>query len=152
MEKSGSQKVLKVLAIIEIIFAILGILTGIALAACAALPDAMKEVSVTFQDAGYNITASDANVIIIVMGIGLIIAAVVDLLIGIFALRGANDPSKIQVFWVLCVIGVVLSIVTILCAVFNGSTSGSKMFAYALELALNVWIFWLANNIKKQNA
>ncbi|MEG1826723.1 MAG: hypothetical protein RR218_05625 [Gordonibacter sp.] len=85
------------------------------------------------------------------MGIITLIGSIVDLVIGIFGLRGANDPSKIGVFFVLAIIGVVFAALVVLGNFMNGSMDAGTIFSSLLGLVLPVVCVILANNIKKEN-
>ena len=144
MERSGSQKVLLVLSIIEIIGAIIALITGAMffLGAGAVLSDASTVAgSGVTQDQG-------AGILIILSGI-LVVEGIWSLLCGIFGVRAANDNQKIMIVWVFCLIGVILAVVGIIAAIVNGSF-GSQVWSLLGTLVFSGIMFFIANNIKKE--
>ena len=144
MERSGSQKVLLVLSIIEIIGAIIALITGAMffLGAGAVLSDASTVAgSGVTQDQG-------AGSLIILSGI-LVVEGIWSLLCGIFGVRAANDNQKIMIVWVFCLIGVILAVVGIIAAIVNGRF-GSQVWSLLGTLVFSGIMFFIANNIKKE--
>ncbi|MDO4502843.1 MAG: hypothetical protein Q4D06_06630 [Coriobacteriia bacterium] len=148
MEKSGPQKTLKVISIVLIVLAAIGLLMGLVAIAGGAMIGAAGSVPGSTIDADQ---AMAAGVMTGAMGLVVIFANVVDLIIGILGLRGANDPSKIGPFYVMTIIGMVLTGLGVLSALFSGSDL-STMASNVISLALIVWCFVLARNIKGQQA
>lgn len=130
MEKSTSQKVLKVLSIIAIAAGIIAVVGGI-------------WFMVAMDTAG----GTNATILGTAGGGVIIVGGLVNLLIGWLGLRGANDPSKIGPTWVLSLIGLIFdAILLILGFIGEGSLNG-----HALGSLIGVLIiFLLANNIKNQ--
>ncbi len=147
MEKSGKQKALKVLSIIWIVFAAIAIVGGIAATALGGVSLYGAGVSeVSSADAA---TMATGGTMAAAVGIVVIIIGVFDLIVAIFGLRGANDPSKIGVFFVLCIIGLVISLFNVISAVAQGSDAS----AIGSQLCSCIWpaiCLWLAYSIKKQ--
>ena len=73
-------------------------------------------------------------------------AGAFDIVVGAFGVRGANDPSKIGVFWVLCIIGIVFNALGLIMEATSSGVSASSLIGTLLVVVL----FILANNIKKQ--
>ena len=144
MQRSGSQKVLLVLSIIEIIGAIFALITGLMffLGADAVLSDASTVAgSGVTQDQG-------AGILIILSGI-LVVEGIWSLLCGIFGVRAANDNQKIMIVWVFCLIGVILAVVGIIAALINGRF-GNQFLSLFCTLIFSGIMFFIANNIKKE--
>ncbi len=79
----------------------------------------------------------------------IIISAVWSLLCGIFGIRAANDNQKIMIVWVFAIIGVILGVVGIIYSIVNGSF-GQNALSMILGLIVDVLLFWIANNIKRE--
>ena len=150
---TGSQKVIKVLSIIVIVLSVLGLLSALgAIATGGALftPDfqqALQQKNTAYTAASL---AEDAYMLV-VLGIGCAIGCVLNIIVGALGVRGANDPGKITPFWVVTIISFVLSVATLIYAIFAAATP----FAFCSSIvsaALDGALFWFANNIKKQNA
>ncbi|WP_080797121.1 hypothetical protein [Arabiibacter massiliensis] len=145
MQKSSSQKALKVIAIIMIVFAALSIAAGLLAMAGGGL-------------AGYvGVDSSDDGAVMLggfamLLGFVALLGGAIDLLIGIFGLRGANDPSKIGVFYVFAIIGLVLAVLDALGTFFGGNADGSDIFGAIVGIILPLVCVLLASNIKKENS
>lgn len=144
MERSGSQKALLVLSIIELIGGalalIMGILGMIGAGAVASDPSLV---------AGSGVSQADATGVIGVVSIVIIISGIWSILCGIFGIRAANDNQKIMIVWVFTLIGVILAIVGIIMAIING-TFGSSFWSLAGTLVFSGIMFFIANNIKNE--
>lgn len=144
MEKSGSRKILKVIAIIMIVLSALGVIGGLFLLIGGGA------VGVSGVDAADD-SAAAAGGLAMILGFGMMISSLFNLVIGIFGLRGANDPSKIGVFFVLAIIGVVFAALNMVSMFFGGSMDFTSVLSALVSLALPVACVVLANNIKKEN-
>ena len=144
MERSGSQKVLLVLSILEIIGAAIALITGVMafVGAGAVLTDASTV-------AGTGATQDEAAGVFVILSGLLIVSGVWSLLCGIFGVRAANDNQKIMIVWVFCLIGVILAVVGIVAAIINGSF-GSQVWSLLGTLVFSGIMFFIANNIKKE--
>lgn len=137
---SGSQKALKIISIILIVWAILTIAGGAFFCVGGALPGASDQtVSVEGQSLNLATTA-------MVMGIAMAIGGVIDLIIGILGMRGAKNPAKIGVFFVLCIIGAVLSLIGLGMTIAQGTFNWSSLISLVVIIVCLV----LSYNIKKQ--
>ena len=58
--------------------------------------------------------------IMLVLGVFVLVAAVVDLLLGIFSIIGGKNPVKIMPAYVLSIIAIILSVVTMILNFANG--------------------------------
>ena len=134
--KTGSQTALKVLSIIGIvagaIIAVLGIMFAV-----GANGIAMSQAG--SSGAGVAVLGTFGGAVLVVCG-------AIDIVIGAFGVRGANDPSKIGVFWVLCIIGIVFNAIGLILKATGSGISASSLIGILFVVVL----FILANNIKKQ--
>lgn len=144
MEKSSSQKALKVVSIIMIVMSALMILAGLFLTIGGG---AMGSASIDANDEASAAMAGFA----IIGGIMILIGGIVDLIIGILGLRGANNPQKIGVFFVLAIIGVAFSLFSLLGTLFGGSADASMIASSVASLIFPGICVFLAYNIKKEN-
>lgn len=134
--KTSSQTALKVLSIIGIVVGAIIAVSGIVLTV-GANGFAMSQAS-----------SSGAGVAVLgtIGGVVLIVAGAFNVVVGVFGVRGANDPSKIGVFWVLCIIGIVLNALGLIMEATSSGISASSLIGTLFVVVL----FILANNIKKQ--
>ena len=144
MQRSGSQKVLLVLSILEIIGAVIALFSGIlAFMGAGAVLTSSGTVS------GTGVTQDQAAGIFVILSGLLIVSGIWSLLCGIFGVRAANDNQKIMIVWVFCLIGVVLAVVGIIAAIANGKF-GSQVWSLIGTLVFSGIMFFIANNIKKE--
>ena len=132
MQKTTSQKALKVISIIMIVFAALTLLLGI----------------------GGIVTGGGAALVggvAAVAGFVILLGGAINLAIGIFGLRGANDPRKIGAFYVLAIIGLAFAVLSALGTFFGGSADGGDIASALFGLVLPLVCVLLAYNIKKEN-
>ena len=100
---SCSQKALKVVSVLLIIYAVVMTAFVIFLVAGGSF--------LAGETIDVNGTAEAANVMAAALGGGTIVGGIVDLVIGLLGLRGAKNPRKVGPFFVLCIIGLVLGLV-----------------------------------------
>ena len=149
MEKSGSQKALKVLSIIMIVLSILGVLMSLGVIAGGALFGAASTMSdATADESAMMVTG---GLLLGGAGIVLLVSYVIDLIIGILGLRGANNPAKIGAFYVLTIIGIVVNAIICVLAIAGG-TDASSILGNIVSLVIVIVLFVLARNIKNQVA
>lgn len=129
--KTGSQTALKVLSIIGIIMGVLAIVFGVVIAAGFT----------SFVDPTMFVGIAAA-----VWGALMIIEGIIYIVIGAFGVRGANNPSKIGVFWVLCLIGVIIEALGVVMSLVSSRVTADGI----ISLLFVIIMFMLANNIKKQ--
>ena len=152
---SGAQKTLKVLAIITIVFAVIAIIAGLMGLMGGGILGAASgtsEVQNALTSEGYS--ASDGSylaIVVVFAGFVALIEGVIDLIVGILGLRGANDPSKIGPFRIICIVGIVLAIINLLLAAITTNPDASTIISAIISLVLIIWCFYLANKIKNQN-
>ena len=154
MQKTTSQKALKVISIIMIVFAALtlllgigGIVTGGALGILGAgIGDAGSAALVGGVAAGAGLALPPAG-----DGFVILLGGAINLAIGIFGLRGANDPRKIGAFYALAIIGLAFAVLSALGTFFGGSADGGDIASALFGLVLPLVCVLLAYNIKKEN-
>ena len=137
MEKSKSQKIIKVLGILCIIGAVFGLIAAIGTFGLGAI----GATQITDDEAAAGVGT------VLAAGIILLLSAVFDLLEGIFSLRAAKDATKAQPLWVISIIGIVFSVISLIMSFGSGT---QEVLSSVCSLILSVIIFFLANNIKKQ--
>ncbi|MEF9841855.1 MAG: hypothetical protein RR773_04740 [Raoultibacter sp.] len=144
MERSSAQKWLRILSIILIVFSILSILAGLLLFAGGSV------VGASIID-----TASDEDAMAVGLtlagGIILLVSGIVDLIIGLFGLRGAKNPKKIGVFFVLAIIGVVVAALGLISTLTSGPLDAASIISGLISLALPGLGLYFASQIKKEN-
>ena len=138
MQKTTSQKALKVISIIMIVFAALTLLLGIG-------------GIVTGGALAFRETPALCGGVAAVAGFVILLGGAINLAIGIFGLRGANDPRKIGAFYVLAIIGLAFAVLSALGTFFGGSADGGAIASALFGLVLPLVCVLLAYNIKKEN-
>lgn len=145
MDRSGSQKFLKVISIIDIVMGAIVIVASFAAVfmggvASMASPDLVASGEL---DASQAALASGAMSILGVFGI---IVGAVTVVEGVLGVRAANDPSKIMPVWILSIIGLAANAVSLIMAFVQHGNILSAL----LSLVVSGLMFWVANNIKVQ--
>ena len=139
MEKSTSQKIIKVLGILSIIGAVLCLVGAAGMFGVGGI----GALSVDPED---NEMATGIFTLFL-FGIVLLISGLTELLQGIFSLRAAKDATKAQPLWVISVISLILSVITLISSFGKG---GQEVFSAIFSVIVSAVILYLANNIKKQ--
>ena len=142
MERSGSQKVLLVLSIINIIAAVVALLGGAAVGTVPA-SDAAAALE------GTGVTQGEAGALVGVAGLVIVLGGVIGLVVGILGVRAANDNQKIMPVWVLAIVQLVLYAISLISTIAGGSF-GTQGASAIVSLVVAFLIVWLANNIKKE--
>ena len=148
MERSGSQKFLLVISIINIAFGIIGILGAIFLIMAGGLSGSvdaaeLAESGITQQDIGM------VGGIFSMLGLTAMFSSALGIIQGILGIRAANDNQKIMPVWVLALIGLVFGVIALVMTVVNG-TFGTQGLSSIISLVISGLMFWVANNIKQQ--
>lgn len=148
VERSGSQKALRVVVIVLIVFAIATLLISVAMLALAVagisggvdLSAEMSGVDSSIEVNGQSLPGGIA--LLITLSVVLIFSAILDLVVGILGLRGANNPQKIKPFFVLCIIGLVIEVVSIGGSIAQGTFSsiGSSDVVELLVIGACTWL------------
>lgn len=148
MQPTSAQKGVKVLSILAIIFGILAILVGILAVAGGALiagdPEASADIA---QSTG--ISPANAGLAASLGGVVIMIAAGLEVLMGILGLGAAKDNQRIMPVWVLALISLIMSVVSVIMNVLNG-VEASQMFSLVTGLVISALFFWFANTVKKE--
>lgn len=151
MEKSGSQKALKVLSIILIVLAAIGIAGMLLMLAGGGL------LFAAFSDNAADVSASDMSTLatatgfLMALSVLALVSAVFELLVGVFGVRGANNPQKIGPFIVLCIICIIIDVASFAFSFAMEPMDSSAIAGGILGLAIPIICLVLANNIKKEN-
>jgi len=149
MQRSGSQKVLLVLSILNIIGAVLALLGGLAMMMGGALIGAVDSSEAAAALAGSGVSQGELGVVAALGGFLVIFAGVIELVMGILGVRAANDNQKIMPVWVLSIISLILNAVGFIACIVNGSF-GTQGATYIISLILAALMMWIANNIKQE--
>ncbi|MEF2655559.1 MAG: hypothetical protein U0M72_03875 [Eggerthellaceae bacterium] len=151
MEKSGSQKALKVLSIILIVLSVISIVGMLFVLAGGGL------LFTAITDGTADVPASDLNTLatattfIVALSVVALLSAIFDLIVGILGVRGANNPQKIRPFIVMCIICIVLDVISLAFSFAAEPMDPSAIAGGVLGLAIPIICLVLANNIKKQS-
>lgn len=151
MNRSGSQKALFVISIIEIVSGTFAFLAGImATLAGGILGGAAGNATQELADAGVSAAdAGAASAITVVLGLVLIITAIISVVEGILGIRASRDATKIMPVWILAIIALVSVIVSLIVSIVNG-TFAANAGSNIASLLINGGMFWIANNIKNE--
>ena len=147
MERSGSQKALKVISIIGIIGGVLTLLSaGIMLFGGSLLAGVTDEVIVD------GMTNAEVGGMVSFAGVVSLIGGIVYLIQGILGVRASNDATKINPVWILAIIGIVFAVLSFISLFTSGEpVEMSNIAGGVASIAFAGLYFWIANNIKKQN-
>lgn len=137
---SGSQKALKVISIITIVYAVLLILFGALMGAGVALPGATSEyISVQGETVSYAAAA-------LVVAVSFVLGGIINFIIGLLGLRGAKNPRKIGPFYVLCIIGLIFGIISLILSITSGLVDPWSL----VSIVITIVCLYLAMKVKKQ--
>ena len=146
MQRSTSQKILKVISIISVVGAIIAIIGAVLMLAGGIL----------FAQSGAEgvvegMTAAEAGASVAFAGFFTLVEGLICLLEGVLGLRAAKDSRKIMPVWIIAVIGLAAGIISLVMTVFRGGVDASQYGSLIGSVASSALMFWLANNIRKQN-
>lgn len=142
---SSSRKFLKIISLVTLLsgvsyiiaavgFIALGVLGGADVIAVENLPVAM--------------TAQTAGIVLAVLAGG---NAVINLMLGLLGLRGANVPSKIGPVRTLALLSLLMCALNLVFCLFQGFGADiAHTFGVVLGLVCSIVTFVLANNVKKE--
>lgn len=137
---SGSQKALKVISILLLIWGILMLLLGVFLTAGSQVP------GMSAESMDVNGTTMNMATAAIGIGVGTIVAGVVYVVIALLGLRGAKNPRKIGAFFVMCIIGLIFGIAGLVLDIMNGALAWNDIVSVLIVVVCTC----LAQSIKKQ--
>lgn len=149
MERSKNQKILLVISIIEILFAVLLILVGIMAAIGGAIigsADPSQTADIVVET---GLAQSDISGLATIAGVVSGLVGVLELVTGILGIRAANNSQTIMPVWILSIAGLGLNIANAITAIFRGSF-GTQFVSLASGLVLAGLVFWIANNVKNE--
>ena len=121
----------------------LGVMLGGALFGAVDSSEAASALS------GTGVTQGEAGALAGIGGLLVVFAGVVELILGILGVRAANDNQKIMPVWILAIIEVILSAVSLGSCIFGGSFS-TQGASTIISLLFAILIMWIANNIKRE--
>lgn len=147
--RSGSQKTLLVISIIDIVSGALALIAGLMTtllggfmgAAVGGAGEELAEAGVTAAEAGA------ASAVTSILSVFIIVAGIISIIEGILGVRAANDATKIMPVWIIAIVSLVGSIVSLIMVFVNGSFADSGLSTIA-TLVIDAMMFWIANNIK----
>ena len=150
MKRSGSQKVLLVLSILTIIGAVISLLMAVFsfFGAGMLIQLPASDVASLSQETG--MTQEGMGGLLAGLGIIGVVSALVGLIRGVFGLRASKDATKVGPLWVFSVIGLALSIASIVFGLVTGAREFSKLAGAFGGLLGSLIMFVIANNIKRQ--
>ena len=149
MERSGSQKILLVLSIINIIAAVVALLGGLLVMLGGAAVGTVPASDAAAALEGTGVTQGGAGARVGVAGLVIVLGGVIGLVVGILGVRAANDNQKIMPVWVLAIVQLVLYAISLISTIAGGSF-GTQGASAIVSLVVAFLIVWLANNIKKE--
>ena len=138
-----------VVSTINIVFAVLCILGGIAGIVGGAVFGAVDPQEVSGALSGTGVTQGEASGMVVGAFLFILITSAIGLIVGILGVRAANDNQKIMSVWVLALIDVILYVVGIIATVVNGGFDADGL-STIISFLFAVLLLWVANNIKKQ--
>ena len=147
MDRSNSQKALKVISIIGIIVAVVTLLgAAVMLFGGGLIAATTDEVVVE------GMSNAEVGGLVGFAGAASLIAGLVYLIQGILGIRASNDFTKIKPVWILAIIGIIFAVLSFISIFTNGQpVEVSDVAGGIVSLAFAGLYFWIANNIKKQN-
>ena len=143
MQRSGAQKFLFVISIINIVLGILAVVYGIVtlvggVSAGGVSTEALVASGANAVEAEQ--VVASFNILIILA----IVSGVIALVQGILGIRAANDNQKIMPVWFISLISLAFAISNFITAIFQGNFQISVV----ASLIMPILVFWAANNIK----
>ena len=146
MNTDTAKKILKVLGILTIIFAVFELLSAIAMVGCGSLLGSATSVEgVTVDDAA---AVAATSGLITVFGFVVLIEGVIELLLGIFSVRASNDFSKIGPAYTLSIVGLALSVIGLIMTFVNGGFTASDIISGLVGIVFSGLLFYAAKTIK----
>lgn len=149
MSIQNAKSTLKILGILSVILGIFGVIAGLGLVAGGGLlgADTLMSGKVTTADGAE--TVSMVTGMVMAMGIFTAVSALVDVLLGVFSVRASKDFSKINPAYILSIIALALSVISLLMnfAEFNLSTLLSAL----PSIVFSVVLFLAAKTVKEEN-
>ena len=149
MERSSSQKVLLVLSILAIIAAAFSLFGALFFSfGAGAIVGAGSEAAELTAETG--LTSGDLAGMVGLIGISTALTGILYLIEGILGIRAANNNQKIKPVYYIAIISLVLSAISFIMSLVNGSLDASTIGGSIVGLIVSIFIVWIANNIKKE--
>ena len=149
MSIQNAKSTLKILGILSVILGVFGVIAGLGLVAGGGLfgADTLMSGKVTTADGAE--TVSMVTGMVMAMGIFTAVSALVDVLLGVFSVRASKDFSKINPAYILSIIALALSVISLFMnfAEFNLSTLLSAL----PSIVFSVVLFLAAKTVKEEN-
>ena len=150
MERSGSQKALKIFGIIYVVIGIIALVIGV-LAFLGGGVGASLTADMAYEMSDYGAAAGTALAsvglgVVMVVGIIAIIAGIVDIICGIFGIRAGNDCQKWRGVFVLSIIGIIIGAIQLITTI----VVHGNLVSAIISVAWSVLILLLANNVRRQ--
>ena len=139
MDLARSQKIVRVLGILDIVGAVLSLVGGIGMMGLGGVGATLPEMA-TDNDLRTGVG------VFMFLGIILIVTGIANLLEGIFAVRAEKDASKVGPLWIFAIVTIILGVLALVTSIVN---DGQDTLSSIFSLAVNCFMFYLANNIKK---
>lgn len=142
---SGFQKALKVIAIILIVFGILGIV--------------FSAVTLLTGIGAWNIGVSQSAAGMLAfsglsLGLGILglLGGIIELLVGLLGLRGADDPTRVGPFYVLAILNLVIEAVSLITALASvgGGSDPTSLTNPVVSTVVAVIVVWVAAKVRAQ--
>ena len=148
MSIQNAKSTLKILGIFSIILGIIGVILGIGLVAGGGLFGAnilSSGAATTTQDVD---KVSLVTGMVMAMGIFAAVCAFIDVLLGVFSVRASKDFSKIGPAYILSIVALVLSVISLFMnlAEFNLST----LLSAIPSIVFSVVLFLAAKAVKDE--
>ena len=148
MSIQNAKSTLKILGILSVILGIFGVIAGLGLVAGGGLfgADTLMSGKVTTADGAE--TVSMVTGMVMAMGIFTAVSALVDVLLGVFSVRASKDFSKINPAYILSIIALALSVISLFMnfAEFNLST----LLSAIPSIVFSVVLFLAAKTVKDE--
>lgn len=151
MERSGSQKILRVISIIDIVGGVLMLILGLMTTVAGGLLGGAAG-SATLDLVEEGIDPSDVGALSMLttaLAVIVIVEAIISIIEGVLGLRAAKDATKIMPVWILAIITLVASAIGLIMVFVNG-TFASDGITSICTLVMDGLMFWIANNIKNE--
>lgn len=124
MSLDNAKKSIIILGVLNIILGLFGIFLGVALFSGGNMLG-KSVIETATPGAEGSAEALTVSGIMLVLGVFVLVAAVVYLLLGIFSIIGGKNPVKIMPAYVLSIIAIILSVVTMILNFANGVNATS---------------------------
>lgn len=150
MERSKSQKFLRVVSIISVIGAVISLILAALMIFGGVMFGAADPSEAAEVLADTDMTQVEAGAAVSAVGIIMVFEGLFSLIQGILGLRAAKDNQKIMPVWWISVISLALDALSLVTNLFSGSLTGETATSVISSLVVSALMFWIANNIKKE--